>query len=338
MKAGKRWAAWAGLALLTGCAPAAAPTPAALKPLGLVEISFDGLGSTQASSQVRPLALKENSGGLDLSPLSVSVTDVGVRGSGGTRYITATYRVRNAAADGTPSAQARSNITLLAAGVADNVDGTALRSMTTFSGAPVPTSVARTVLPTHAVEYAPATERVVTVAGGAHLQVLTEAEVVPGNLTQGGVPAASYAALGVTTVFPYGYVTHTRTGGRTLGANPAAGQYDGRVALSVRVPLQANDNAQTPTQGSQRDPWAFKMTFLVVEDPATRITQSLEEQSFSDTNILARGVETGATEVNLLPGSAYASGATLPSRRVCQVRTAGLAGAGTASYLVNSCP
>ncbi|MBZ9713554.1 hypothetical protein [Deinococcus multiflagellatus] len=326
------------LALLVGCAPAPAPAPTPLAPVGLVEISFDGLGSTQASSQVRPLALKENSAGLDLSPLSVSVTDVGVRGSGGTRYITATYRVRNAASDGTPAPSARSNLTLLAAAVAGNVDSTALRGMTTFSGAPVPTAVARTVLPTHALDYQPASDRVSPVSGGEDLQVFLESEVVPGNLTRGGVPAAAYSDLGVTTVFPYGYVVRTPAGGRTLAANPAAGQYDGRVAISVRVPLQANDNAQTPTQGSQRDPWAFKMTFLVVEDPTTRVTQSPEEQVLPDSQVVARGVAAGASAVNILPGSAYAAQASLPSRRVCQVRVADLAGAAGATYLVNSCP
>ncbi|WP_221090848.1 hypothetical protein [Deinococcus aquaedulcis] len=333
-------AAWALAAalLLAGCAPRPVPAPPALAPLGLLEISFDGLGSTQAHSQVRPLALEESSAGLELSPLSVSVTDVGVRGSGGTRYITATFRVRNAASGGTPSPSARSNLTLLAAGVSDNVDSTALRAMTVFSGAPAPAGVARSVRPTHALDYQPAAEQVRPVTGGEDLQVFLESEVLPGNFTRGGAPVASYSDLGVTTVFPYGYVVRTPAGGRTLAANPAPGQYDGRVAISVRLPLQPNDNAQTPAQGSARDPWAFRMTFLVVTDSATRVTQTLEEQALPDSQVLGRATAAGATGVNILPGSAYASESTLPARRVCQVRTADAAGAPGATYLVNSCP
>ncbi|GGL19746.1 hypothetical protein GCM10010844_43390 [Deinococcus radiotolerans] len=324
------------LCSLLSCSPSRVPATSPLTPLGLVEVSFDGLGGAQPTTQVRTLSLAESAGGLDLSPQSVSVTDVGARNSGGTRYITATYRVRNASSDGTPSGAARSNLTLLAAAVPSNVDGTAISQMLTFSGAAAPTGTARTAMPTHALEYSALDGKVMPATGGTDLQVFTESEVLPGNFTGAGGPASSYADLGVTTVFPYGYVVHTLGGGRTLPASPAVNQYNGRVALSVRMPLQPDDAAQTPTQGAQRDPWSFRMTFLVVQDPDTRVTQSLEDQTLPDSVILGRAAAAGAGSVNILPGSAYASGATLPPRTICQVRTAGQVGSG-ATYLVNSC-
>ncbi|WP_019010770.1 hypothetical protein [Deinococcus aquatilis] len=335
----RSWPVVVGLGLsLMGCASTQTPPhPQGMQALGLIEISFDQIGSGQVASTVRPLVLPEQGAGIDLKALSVSVFDVGARNAGGTRYITSTYAVRNAAQDGTPSATARRNLTLIAVGLPSNADGTAFRGLTTFDGSAVPGGTARLLKPTHAMQYSPLAGGATLSGGGEDLQVFTEAEVLPGSFSQAGTPVSTYAQLGVQTVFPYGYVVHTPAGGRTLTANPAAGQYDGRVALSVKLPLQPDDAQQVPPQGNRRDPWAFRITFLVVEDPDTRITQSLEEQSLGDASVLARAATVNPTLINTLPGTGYAS-AAFPSRLVCQVRTADLVGAPTAAYLVNGCP
>ncbi|UQN09595.1 hypothetical protein [Deinococcus sp. QL22] len=333
------WPLVAGVTLmLLGCATQNPPAAGGMQPLGLIEVSFEQIGSADMTSRVRPLALPEQTGGLDIKALSVSVFDVGPRNAGGVRYITATYAVRNAAQDGTASATARSNLTLIAVGLPSNVDGTAVSTLTTFGGSAASAGVARSFQPTHAMQYSPLAAKALPSGGGEDLQVFTESEVQASQFSRAGVPVSSYAQLGVQTVFPYGYVVDTPAGGRTLAANPVAGQYDGRVALSVKLPLQPDDAQQTPPQGNRRDPWAFRLTFLVVEDPNTRITQSLDEQALGSAPLLARAAGANATLLNTLPGTGYVSAPPLPSRLVCQVRTADLAGSPTAAYLVNVCP
>ncbi len=331
-------------ALLGSCAstPTAQAPGLGLQSVGLVELSVSGLGGGQqgvspvarltalsGQGTLGSLALADQADSLQFDPLSVSVFNTGTRGAGGTRYVTATFRVRNADQQNVPVARSRKNLTLLAVPVADSLGTTAFRAVTTFGGSAVASSVAKTMLPTHAMRYDPLGGRPVLSPGGEDLQVYTENDVLPANFSRNGAPT-SYAALGVTTVLPYGFVVHTPGGSRTLPASPAAGVYSGRVTLSVKVPLQA-----APSQ----DPWAFRMSFLVIEDSVTAVTQSLEEQPLDNAAVGTRAGAVGASILNVLPGSTLSAGPTGTSvRRVCQVRTAGAIGDAGATYLVNSCP
>ncbi|KQR07324.1 hypothetical protein ASF71_21000 [Deinococcus sp. Leaf326] len=81
------------------------------------------------------------------------------------------------------------------------------------------------------------------------------------------------------------------------------------------------------------------MSFLVIEDSVTAVTQSLEEQALGNTGVSTRASAVGATVLNVLPGTTLTAGpAGTTLRRICQVRTAGAAGETGAAYLVNSCP
>ena len=167
----------AALLCLPGCASAPPPTPTPAPPfqaVGLLELSFSAGGLS--ASRVRPLTLgsqtlTEQARGLQLDPLSVSVVSTGTRGVDGQRYISATYRVRNADADGTPSPAARSNLTLLAVSAGDTLGGSPFRAVTTFAGSAVPQSVIRSVLPTHAMKFDPLSAQPVLSPGGEDLQV-----------------------------------------------------------------------------------------------------------------------------------------------------------------------
>lgn len=357
------------LGLLGSCSPAPEPETGApapgqrFTPAGLVEITFNGVSTGQVTAQAhRPTfsghlnslvvaspTLAEQSGGLQLKQLSSSVFNTGIRGAGGQRYINVSFKVRNADSDGSnPSPTARSNLTLIAVGVADSADDTGLRLVQTFGGTATEAGVARTVLPTHAMQFSPSLGRAGISAGGEDLQVFSEAEVLPGNFTRGALPAAtSYADLGVTNIFPYGYVVRNPSaapgaGRRSLPANPAASQYDGRLSIAVRVPLQADDVAKTPPEGAKRDPWTFNMLFLVVQDSVTSVTQSPEDSLDGNQTVQTRAADTAASRINVLPGSTFpvgVSGPSTTSRRVCQVRTGGSASTpASASYLVNTCP
>jgi len=336
-------------------------TPQAGRPftaLGLVRITVSGLGtvrpqsmahvvSSPVSGKVGSLALPEQIGGLEFQPLSTSVFNLGDRQSGtGRRYITASFKIRNADVDGTPAVTARRNLTLIAVNVPGAQDESAVSAMQTFDGTDVSTGLARSILPTHALTFQPTSGAVTLSSGGEDLQVYSEDEVLPANFTRNGVPVASYTDLGVQTVFPYGYVVRNPgaaagAGRRTLSASPAAGQYDGRVAVSVMLPLQQDDVSKTPPEGAKRDPSTFDMLFVVVADPNTSVTQTADEQA-SNAPAAARITDTAATMLNVLPGSTAVPGLSggVLTRRVCQVRTAGQASdvSPAPTYLVNTCP
>lgn len=327
----------AALLCLAACASPPRPAPPALQPLGLIELSFSAGGISSAHLlPLGPQDLTEQPRGLQLRPLSVAVFNTGTRNVDGVRYISATYRVRNADADGTASPTPRSNLTLIPVSAGDTLAGTPYRAVTTFAGGSVAPAVVRSVLPGHGLRFDPLRAQPVLNPGGEDFQVFTETEIAPGSLRSGSGGSLSYADLGVQTVFPYGYVVRNVAGGRTLSASPAADQFDGQVTLSVRVPLQADDAGQTPTEGTRRDPWAFRVVLLAVQDSATRVTQSPDEQT-DNALVTQRAAAESATQVTVLPGSSYAG--PVPARCVNQVRTAGLAGDPGATYLIKGvCP
>jgi hypothetical protein len=287
--------------------------------LGLVEVTISGIGTQSmltSAQSVAPAALRQAQPGLSLSVSPVSGGDGtiqlepvatgsftdGERGAGGVRYLYATFRVRNAQSDGTAYATARTNLTFLGVASASTLSTTAIKSMKRFDGSDAEASIAADFIPTGGVSRNAATGTMEP-NGADVLQVITEAEA-----------GAVSAPASVTTVFPYGFVVRnpSASDGRTLPANPAAGQLDGVVTFAYKVPLQ-------PT--ATEDPFTVTALFLAVDDGETRITESVEEQGTGSVQAGADALG-GAAGVTLL-GSSTTTVSGHGMQRICRVRTAG---------------
>ncbi|HZS59836.1 MAG TPA: VCBS repeat-containing protein [Gemmatimonadaceae bacterium] len=284
------------------------------RPLGLVEVTISGLGSKTPSASVRakdfvPPDGASGEGGIQIAPVSTGTFTVGARGAGGMRYFYATYQVRNANISGTAYTTPRTNLTFLAVGTNGTIGGSAISQLFRFDGSLANTAIAAQVTPTGMAHQ----------NGGAGfvsskpdvLQALSEADV-----------AAIAAPAGVTTIFPYAFVTSNpnTSNSRTLPANPAVGQFDGLVTFAFKYPLQAT---------AADDPFTLSMIFLALDDSQTRVTQSLEEQDAAGTTAFeARATALGATSVTLLAGGTYAGAAS--TRTICSARVAGTAASPTA--------
>src|SRR5581483_7131010 len=304
-----------GLFLLLAACHDASLTPAAHRPsnprrapLGVVEITFSNLGAQgSAAARVRPLDFSppdggNGSGGIQLSPVSTGTFTVGKRGAGGERYFYATYQVRNANTSGTAYTTPRTNLTFIAAATSGTIGGTAISQLARFDGSAADPGIAAQITPTGMVFQ----------NGGAGfasakpdvIQLMAENEI-------GSLPLPG----GVTTIFPYGFVTSNPTtpNSRTLAANPAVGQFDGVITFAFKYPLQAT---------AADDPYTVSAVFLALDDGQTRVTQSLEEQDATATAAFeSRATALGATSVTLLAGGSYTGSAT--PRTLCAVRVAG---------------
>ncbi|MBB5364606.1 cadherin-like domain-containing protein [Deinococcus humi] len=280
----------------------ATPTPTPLPGDGLVEITFSDIGSeamgSSAKTWVAPhlagQGLQATSGNIQLEPVSRGSFTSGIRGSGGYRYLYATFKVRNAGTDGTPYATARSNLTFVAASTSGTLSESALRTFKKFDGTNADPSIAPTIVPTHGMLLNRLSGQPTLMPGGEDFQIFTEDEVDPSRFTTPTTPAA----LGVTKLFPYGFVVRNTStpGSRSLPANPGVNQFDGTVTFAVKVPLQTT---------ASEDPFTFSMMFRAVDDPVTRVTESVEEQGAS-TQVGTRAAALGAAQVAALCGSNYA--------------------------------
>ena len=293
-------------------------TDPAPKVLGLVEITVTGIGTPGMRATVTPLSGASGGRGgaaYALSPVPGNAIQIGARtastvDAGGQRYLQAVFAVRNAMSDGTPNTTARQNVTFIPVSTGSTIAGTPVFRFNKQDGSPANPALAIQLRPTGAVTAG---------AGGGVdaqyadvLQAFTEDEV--------GAVAAPQA---VTEKFPYGFVVRrveadgsVNTTTRELPANPAADQFDGRVTIAYRFPLQAN---------SADNPFTISVIALAVDDSDTRVTQSLEEQSAAARAAFeARAAALSATGVTVLSRGLYTGG--LPQRRLCSVRIAGAAG------------
>jgi len=321
------------------------PPPQSGRALGVVEITLSGLadgtvqasaisapsvaalellrgdnalrGGGPASQAMNPPALDGGGGNgtIQLSRLSTGSFTDGEPGEDGVRYIHATFRVRNAQADGTPYDTPRQNLTFLAIDTDGTIGVTPFAQFRRFDGSNADPMIAMTILPTGAVTrdlYGS-----VVAQGPDVLQVLTEDEA-----------AAVPRPAGVNDVFPYGFVTRraSSTATRTLPASPDADTFDGLVTFAFEVPLQ---------ESATDDPYTISIVVLALDDSETRITQSLEEQdSVAQAAFVARANDLGASVLTVLPGSTL-SGPGI--RKICTVRTAGTAASPMAFLVVDLC-
>ena len=309
--------------VLVACGRTAPPPPTPAAPvvvspplegkrvLGVAEVTLAGIGTESFSSEVRELGSNELSTQAlgfassfpQLQEVSNGSFDTGTRGADGTRHITVNYNVRNADTDGNPLPDERQNLTFVLLGAPWSTGVTPYNNLRNdFFLAFSPErelELAESIRPTVALQLQ---NGVVTpVAGKESFQAFSEAEV-------GAISLANEPGF---TVFPFGFVTRNvnSTSSRTLPANPAAGQFDGRVTFSLEVPLAADPD----------DDLRF-LSFVVIamDDSTTRVTESLDEQG--STNVMTRASALGAS-VNVLPGSGYAGDAGVDY--LCSVRTAG---------------
>jgi len=276
----------------------AVPTPpgapsTALRPLGLMRITFSNIGSSDAAVKAEPVPAGitpqsiASVGGIQLQPVSTGSFVLGTRGAGGMRYLYATFKVRNASAAGVAYAAKRTNLTLMAAGTPGADGMTALSSVKKFDGTPADPAVAPTILPTHGMTFDRASDQAALLSGAEDLQIYSEAEAA-------SLPLPG----GITRVFPYGFVVRNPAtpSSRTLAANPTAGQFDGVVTIAMKLPLQASATA---------DPFSFSLNVEAVDDSVTRVTESPEEQGAGSSAATRASLLGAGTQVATLCGSSY---------------------------------
>jgi hypothetical protein len=318
----------------SGGSDVATPQPAASASLGLMRITISGIGGQMqshaellsgASGPQAHVALPTAMpAGLDVQQVSASTVDVGTRGAGGERYFTVAYQVRNAQFCNTPGTcapytVASHNLTLLAADVPGNIAGTAISNISLYDGSSAADTqaLAPSLLPTHGMQFNSGTGAGVMVQPGLEsLQVFTEDEV-----------AAITLDPGATDLFPYGYVVRNvnTAASRALPASPTSNQWDGEVSFSFKLPLQAT---------AKQDPYSITMIFQVIDDANTRVTESAEEQNpIGDVAADLRADTLGSVDLAVLGGRVAQTNIGDP---VCTVRTAGAAGAPTATLASNA--
>ncbi len=282
--------------------------------LGLMRVNFllDSSGAN-GNAKLQPQTLIGTASGIQMKLINTSTFTTGTRGSGGERWVSATYDIRNAATNGTAYTTANSNISFLAVSTATSLGESAIADMKSYGGTLLTTpALAQSFKPTHGMRYNALNNAVETSSGAEDFQVFDESEV------------SSFTTAGVVPI-NYGFVVRRTSANpidRALAANPSTNQFDGRVTFAVRFPLQT-----TITD----DPFTFSMDFLVVTDDQTRVTQSLEQQALNSVPIQTAQL-TGAA-VNILPGSSYL---TAPNRFIPSVRLARAVAAPTAIYLVQA--
>lgn len=335
------WATAATVALLTGCGGAqdgstageSSGTGSTMTSLGVAEVVISGIGSKEVASEIhfiddtdpgqdparakalqaRTEALSTLTSGLALQQLSTNWSDIGTRGAGGVRYVSATFRVRNAVSCSTPAsctpyATARRNLTFIAAATANTKAQTAIGQFIKFDGTAAQASLALDMKPSHGAD------GLVTGVDGrrASLQVYRESELP--------TPLA-----GVTSLMHYGFVVHNvNDGSRLLPASPANDQFDGIVTFAFKIPLQSS---------AADDPFKLSVVLQVTEDSETRVTQSLDEADFKgDAAAEARAATAGASDLTVLCSRVAQ---VFSGNPICDVRTAGTA-ASPAAYLVNN--
>lgn len=291
--------------LLAACSPSRSPAPTPTSPvaspaaptpvsLGRMEVSFTGVGTQLYATNARALdgalhgqALSNVAQGLQLRFVSKNSFDVGTAATGGLRYLSATYEVRNASVDGaTPSPAARSNLTFVAvdATTPATISGTAISRFKRFDGSDADAALAPKIIPTVGMTLTNGTPTVN--ASQADFQAISSSEI-----TGLGLPS------GARDMFQYGFVVRNKSGtSRTLPGNPATNQFDGLITFAVKLPLQAS---------AANDPYSFSLVFEVYADSVNRVTRVPEETAAA---AQSRATALGASLVD--------------ANTICTVRTA----------------
>jgi glucose/arabinose dehydrogenase len=235
-----RTAVLAALIGLAACTQAPLPQNGERRFFGTLELEVSSAGVTS----LEPQALIDETK-LTFTPSAVSVVD-----STSARYINATFTVQNR------TGAALKNLTLYAYNqAANNVGGTALKSITSFGGTALTNAdAARSVKPAHGMTNALTVDN-----SRADFQAFD-----PGFV--GGLEIAAREAGYIRTpdrLLEYGFVARNGT------SRGIANNGSGTVTLGLRVPKSTPAN----------EPYRFTMTFVVADEPQTRVTRSREESA-----------------------------------------------------------
>ena len=290
--------------------PRPEPTPAP-KVVGLYEVTLTGLSDGQPRSSVAAAppgpgwTLTPTTTGLTMELLSSGRMTHGVRGQGGQRYFSFTYRLKNT------TGAAFTNLTLLPVAHTSTTPGTPFTSVLRADGTALDSATISRIVPSGAVA--------ITDEGNLKsiqtdvLQVFEESEV-----------AAITKPAGVTEIFPYGFVARNPAtpASRTIPNAANANDFGGAITFAFRHTLPA---------ASADDPHTITFYLLAVQDSETRITESIEEgqDTVAVRMIHDRAAALGATTVTVLAGSSAPDAAVADypgQRQICSVRTAGTAG------------
>jgi hypothetical protein len=264
--------------------PPIIPSPSSQSPhsLGLMEIRFSGIGGASPSSSAKPvsriqtLAFADVATGLQLQPFSTSSFQ-----AGGVRYLSASFKVRNASATSPNAAYSslKENVVFMAVGVAgQTIAGTAFKGFSRFASTSpnvdnssysdnpsLRNAIARSVLPSHGMSAS--VSGVAVVDNAADFMAFSESEVNPALWS----PSTTFSAMGVSTVFPYGYSVRCASNcanSRSLAANPSSNHFDGFVTFAVKLPVQTD---------ARDNPFAFSLMVEALENAPSRVTMSPEE-------------------------------------------------------------
>lgn len=250
-------------------------------------------------------SLSATAAGLGFEVLSSSSVTEGVRGQGGHRYVSVTYRVRNKT--GAPV----SNLTFVPTIQNGTIGNTPFTALLRFNGSPATTSLAPQFVPTGAV----------FIQGGEMLaptpdvlQVFDESEV-----------AAVTLPPGISSLFPYGFVVRNASdpNSRTIPVAANDNDWGGLLTFAFRYPLQPG--------GASDDPFSIGFQAMAVQDSEVRLTESIEEgqDTAAVRRLRERATALGATTVTVLNGSGRMSPAVSDypgQRQLCSIRTAGAPG------------
>jgi hypothetical protein len=287
------------LAVLGACAddPTATPGRAPQTPgvLGVYEFTLTGIGTGTPRASTAAVAgpstdLSPAGDKLMLVPVSSTSFVEGSASQGGQRYVSVTYRVRNAT--GAPV----SNVTFI-----PTLSGSAANGNSAHAGQLVPTG---------AVELDGNTLRATEVDV---LQAFHESEIAD-------IPLPG----GVQGLLPYGFVVRAGAG-RTLAPATSGNDYGGEVTFAFRYPLAANgvpNPASIVFRAVAVEDTETRMTESIEEGQDSSAVRRIRERAAAlgaTTVTVLAGSGAVSDEVADYPGQ----------RQICSVRTAGTADAPT---------
>src|SRR5215475_8580819 len=284
----------------------------------IVASSIDELEALHARQGQRAsfdLTVPTNTNGTGNATIEVGVVSSSSVTINGSRYFQATYRVRNAQkTDSAVFDTPRHNLTFIPVSTDSTILDTPVLVFKKTDGSPADPTLTRQLKPTGMVAVNQFAD--ITTLSPDVLQILSEPEV-----------AAITTPSDVTNIFPYAFMVR-RTGNtttRTLDPLPSPTDFQGTVTFAYRLPVQANP---------ANDATTVTLMMLAVDDSGVRISESLEEQTPSaEQAVQQRATSLTATQIRLLPGGFVPGQPASKIRLFCTVRTAGFAGAPTATLV-----
>jgi parallel beta-helix repeat protein len=200
------------------------------------------------------------------------------------RFIFSNFRLTN------NTGSAFQNLTFYGVRLNANVGDTALFGLAREDGSAVPNivNIARTMKPNHGMRINSTSLSLEVDPDKADFQAISTADAGAITSATNTADPNFFTNAGITDVLDYGFSArnfNTSGNRRVIPANGGQGQ----VTISLNYPLAPNtfDN-----------PARWTWVFLVVDEPTTRVTRSLEETS--STGVAERARDTGATNPEIV--------------------------------------